>query len=61
VRDPYRECHRKKMFRTPKQARKAANRIYKAGGPKMRVYPCTVCWGYHLTTMRKDDEHYRSD
>lgn len=48
------------MFRTPKQARKAANKIYKAGGPKMRVYPCTVCFGYHLTKLRKDDEHYQS-
>ena len=49
-----RECHRKVWYSTTRHANKRAKNLsskYKVG---FRVYACTTCNGYHLTTQLKE-------
>lgn len=44
-----RQCYRKSRFVEEKTAKKKANKIVASGGPRLYVYGCTQCGGYHLT------------
>ena len=48
---------RGKIIYAEKDAHRKANRIWDAGRGRMRVYPCSLCNGHHLThTAHKDDD-----
>lgn len=48
-------CARKKRYRTPSGAGEAANAAHAKGSTDaLRIYPCIVCGGYHLTHIALD-------
>ncbi len=49
-RDEFRACSRKRRYATSVEAKKAAERSSKKpGSPKIFVYQCPYCDGWHLT------------
>lgn len=47
--DLYRECIKKKRYRSLKLANEIAAQALKSRGVNLRVYGCPYCNGYHLT------------
>lgn len=47
--DVVRQCSSKKRYGDPALAAKVAGRCYEERGHRLRVYPCTICGGFHLT------------
>lgn len=47
----YRQCGKKKRYRSEHEARLIANRGEAARGTKLRVYACPLCGGYHITSQ----------
>lgn len=50
-----RSCAEKKVYRTPDAAGSAAAYRRAAGAPELRVYKCTYCQHYHLTSATLED------
>jgi hypothetical protein len=48
--DPERSCYGKHRYPTEKDARRVRHKRREASGVELRVYPCYVCGGYHLTS-----------
>jgi hypothetical protein len=47
----HRSCVRKKSYSTPERAGSAAQTALALRNEKLRIYPCTICRGYHLTKV----------
>jgi hypothetical protein len=50
--EAHESCERKYRFPTERRAKIAASNIRAKSGDRMRVYACTYCPGFHLTTER---------
>lgn len=46
----YKQCSRKRRYRSEHEARLFANRAETKRGPKLRVYWCPICEGWHITS-----------
>ncbi|TAL29068.1 MAG: hypothetical protein EPN98_21745 [Phenylobacterium sp.] len=49
-----RSCVSKKSYSTPERAGSAAQTALALRNEKLRIYPCTICRGYHLTKVPLD-------
>ncbi len=47
-----RQCYRKAVFHSEKDARSKVNKILKRDGVQLYWYGCTQCGEYHLTKSR---------
>ena len=55
-----RSCLTKKRYKTPAQAKKVAEKVFKERGVKLYCYWCNQCGSYHLTSRhpksKKEDK-----
>lgn len=49
-------CYHKKRFKNKEMAQLSIRKIGATGGPRMRVYYCTNCKGFHLTSKTIKEE-----
>lgn len=47
--DPYASCHGKKWYSDREFARRVARYVKSKRGTDLRVYPCRLCGGWHVT------------
>jgi hypothetical protein len=47
----YRGCLKKKRYSTAKLAAAVKNKVFKERGINLRIYKCSACNGYHLTSI----------
>jgi hypothetical protein len=53
--DVAKSCASKRRYRTPEAAGKAANMAHRRGSrDELRIYPCELCGGFHLTKTSLD-------
>lgn len=50
--DEQRSCHGKKRYADAEVANAVAAKCYAERGEYLRVYPCELCGGHHLTHVR---------
>lgn len=48
----YSECRKKERYRTYERADKYRSRQMRSGGPRLFVYLCRHCIGWHLTSRQ---------
>lgn len=46
----YRQCKKKTRYRSAHEARLTANMCEAQRGTPLRVYPCPICGGWHITS-----------
>jgi hypothetical protein len=46
----HRSCQDKRRYSTEDLALSVAKKCFEARGDSLRVYPCTICGGFHLTS-----------
>ena len=56
AKDRYRQCGKKRRYRSEHDARLSANNGMTKRGTPLRVYRCPICNGWHITKRNADQE-----
>lgn len=56
LKDRYRQCYKKRRYKSEHDARLSANNCMAKRGKPLRVYRCPVCNGWHITGSIRDEK-----